>query len=171
MRKRKPHARKEVKINTEKIEVKVYSNDIKDACKVQCKICEKEVVMSSMSKHTRRVHCLLLTEYKDIYGDHKKTICKKTYHKCGLCKKDLFLDVLEIAIHLRKKKHDISPNDYSARFLTRKVILNSLQITRAIERKPKEENAVLYKGKYKKEEFKSLTTQQLLEEIDLALGA
>ena len=80
---------------------------MKDAFKVQCKICDKEVVMSSMRKHTRRVHCLLLTEYKEIYGDHKATLVKKAYHKCGLCEQVFSLDTLEIALHLRRKKHNI----------------------------------------------------------------
>ena len=48
---------------------------------------------------------------------------------------------------------------------------NSVKIKQEFQNKPKEDKLVLYKGKYKKEEFKSLTTQQLLEEIDMVLGA
>ena len=46
---------------------------------------------------------------------------------------------------------------------------SSMKIKQDFENEPKEE--LLYKGKYKKEEFKSLTTQQLFEEIDMVLGA
>ena len=127
--------------------------------------------MSSMSKHVRGVHCLLLTEYKDIYRDHKETIVKKIYHKCGLCQEVLLLDVLEIAIHLRRSKHDFFHKEYNARFMTYKVLSNSIKIKEDIEIKHSEERAFFYKGKYKKEAFKNLSTTQLLEEIDLVLDA
>ena len=116
-----------------------------DAYKVQCKICDEEVLMSSMSKHTRRVYCLSLTEYKEIYGDHKATLVKKTYHKCGLCEEALSLDFLEIAIHLRRKNHNIS-QEYIARFMTI-AYKASVKIEQDLERKSKGEKAVLYKGK------------------------
>jgi hypothetical protein len=164
----KTYTKEEVKRNKEDKETTIFSNDMRDACKVKCKICDKEVVMSSKSNHTRRVHCLSLAEYKDIYGDHKMTLVRKMCHKCGVCEEVLLLDAIEVAIHLRRKKHNISQKKYIKCFITYKA---SVKIERDFERKPKEENVVLYKGKYRKEEFKSLTTKQILEELDLVLGA
>ena len=92
---------------------------MRDACKVKCKICDKEVTMSSMSVHTRVVHCLLLKEYKNIYGDHKNIIARKVFHKCGICNETLLLDVDEIAAHLKRRKHNITHKNYNERFTDR----------------------------------------------------
>ena len=42
---------------------KLYSNDMKDVCRVKCKICDKSVTMSTIRRHVREVHCFQLTEY------------------------------------------------------------------------------------------------------------
>ena len=162
---------KKIEIKEKGKDNRTFSNDMKDACKVKCKICEKEVVMSSISHHTRSVHCLLLTEYKGIYGDHKETILKKIYHKCGLCKEVLLLDVLEISVHLKRSKHEISHKEYNARFMIYKVIHNSFKMKHDYSVKSIKVEESLSKGAYKKKELKHLTTQQLLEEIDMVLGA
>ena len=93
------------------------------------------------------------------------------HHQCGICKEFLLLDVLEIGRHLKKSRHGISHKKYNARYMTYKIGLRPVKIEDVSEDKPMEEKTNLYKGKYKKEEFKNLTTQQLLEEIDLVLGA
>ena len=79
---KKGHQLKVDKVSKRHVKEAVFSNDMKDACKVTCKICDKDVTMSSMSAHTRSVHCLLLKEYKDIYGDHKEKATRTFFHKC-----------------------------------------------------------------------------------------
>ena len=171
MRQKKNESKENKENHKEEKDDNTYSNDMKDACKVLCKICDKEVVMSSMSKHTRGVHFLLLAEYKDIYGDHKETMLKKIYHKCGLCKEILLLDVLDISVHLKRSKHGISLKEYNARFMTYKVIHNSFKLKQDLKVENIENKTTLFKGFYAKENLKHLTTQQLLEEIDMVLGA
>merc|ERR1712086_157319 len=123
-----------------------------------------------MSHHTRSVHCLLLREYKEIYGDHKETAVQTTYHKCGICKEVLFLDVLEISVHLKRAKHGISHKEYNAKYMTYKVNQKSFRLREKCEVKHVEENK-LFKSTYKREDLKNLTAQQLLDEITLVLGA
>ena len=158
-------------LNEEKNIEKSYSNNMKDACRVKCKICDKEVTMSTMRRHVREVHCLQLTEYTEIYGDHKKHIVQKIHHQCGICKEVLLLDVLEIGSHLKGRRHGISHKKYSARYMTYNFGLRSVNIVEVSEDKPWDHKTILCKGKYKKEELKNLTSQQLLDEIYLVLGA
>ena len=95
----------------------MFSNNMKDACKVKCRICDNDVVMSSFSTHSNSVHCLKLSEYTYYYGDHKKTISRKMYHSCGLCKQVLLLDLNEIKSHLFRGKHNLSLTDYREKFM------------------------------------------------------
>ena len=143
----------------------VYSNDITDACKVTCKICDKEVTMSSMSDHTIAVHCLFLKEYKEIYGDHKEKISRKIFHKCGICDKTLLLDVDEIDAHLKRSKHIRST--MQGLLITHK-LARCVKIERTVKMEVKDEKA---NENTRKINFDNLSTIQLLREIDLVLGA
>ena len=171
MKEKKKVQRENRSLNKEENIGEAYSNDMKDACRVKCKICDKGVTMSTMRRHVREVHCLELTEYTEIYGDPKKHIVKKMYHQCGVCKEVLLLDVLEIGTHLKRSRHGISHKEYNARYMTYKVGHQSIKLEEVSEDRTGEDKTNLHKGKYKKEELKNLTTKQLLEEIDLVLGA
>ena len=164
--------RKNMKIRSSKVDTtgmkeesddKIFSKDMKDACKVRCKICDGEIVMSSMSKHTRGVHCLLLKAYKELYGDHKETIIKKTFHKCGLCEEVMLLDVLEIAIHLRRGGHNMLQKEYNARFMCYKVINSSVKIEQDFKVKHRDKKPSLKREVKNKHDLRSLSAEQLLQ--------
>ena len=171
MQETKRAQKEDTSLNKEKNIEKSYSNNMEDACRVKCKICDKNVTISTMRRHVREVHCLQLTEYTEIYGDPKKHIVKKMYHQCGVCKEVLLLDVLEIGSHLKRSRHGISQKKYNATYIAYKIGHRLVKLEDVSEDKPRGDNTNLFKGKYRKEEFKNLTTQQLLEEIDLVLGA
>ena len=132
---------------------KKFSNDMKYACKVMCKMCDKDIVMGSFIKHSNGVHFLNTAEYKKFYGEYRQTLTSKgrVYHKCGLCSEEMLLDVDEITSHLRKKKHNLSLREYNAKFMS---------IRKKNLKKPKIE------AKVKPEE---LTTAELLRELNAVL--
>ena len=66
-------APKEKKKMTTKVEESQVNIDIKND-KIKCEVCEKKIKLRSMSKHTWSVHCLLLSEYKKLYGDYNKQV-------------------------------------------------------------------------------------------------
>ena len=77
----------------------------------------------------------------------------------------------EIGSHLKRSRHGISHKEYNARYMTYKVGDRSVKLEEISEEETGGDKTNLYKGKYKKEELKNLSTKQLLEEIDLVLGA
>ena len=46
---------------------RIYSNNMKDAVKVICKICQKLCFLTTMRQHTRKMHMLTVEEYKKIF--------------------------------------------------------------------------------------------------------
>ena len=73
-----------------------FSNDMSDACKTICKICQKPIFLVTLRSHTRNIHKIAIDEYKKVYGNHRNAIIEKVYHKCGLCCKTILLDSDEI---------------------------------------------------------------------------
>ena len=95
-----------------------YSNDMKDAVKVICKICEKVCFLTTMRQHTRKMHHLTIDEYKGLYGNTKSEIVEKIFHHCGLCSESILLDSDEISWHLRRNhKGKVTHKDYNAQFM------------------------------------------------------
>ena len=47
------------------------------ASKVSCKICEKEILLYNLGKHTYKVHCLSKDEYDEIYGKVQESLPRK----------------------------------------------------------------------------------------------
>ena len=104
----------------EKPEEKIFSNDMRDACKTVCRICQAAVFLTTMRGHTRSRHKVPIEEYKAVYGNHRTMIKEKVYHKCGICAATILLDSDEISHHL-KKNHSISHKNYNEEYMvTRK---------------------------------------------------
>ena len=97
---------------------KLFSNDIRMYCKAFCCECDNVVTLSGMKKHVKTGHQMTLTEYKELYGNHRKQIIKVVHHKCALCQKSSLFDTDDMSKHL-KKIHQTSYREYSTRFLAK----------------------------------------------------
>lgn len=140
------------------------SNNLNDACKVQCQLCDKILQLSMISHHTFYIHRLDLTKYKNIYGDPKESLIKKTLHECGLCHEVLLLDLREIDGHLKRRKHNMSHKEYAT------IFLNDKQNSRST--KNQEESRSSNKTKKKKQEqvdLYNLTANELMALLDNVL--
>ena len=67
-----------------------FSDDLDDSVCTICKICDAEVTLTGMRRHTKLKHKLKITKYKELHGPFK--IIEHVYHKCHLCDKILILD-------------------------------------------------------------------------------
>ena len=97
---------------------RVFSNDMDDACQTKCKVCECEVTMNQMRAHTKNKHSMTIKEYKELFGNHRDSIIKYVYHKCGLCQEELLLDA--DSIHMHVLKHQLSLKEYNKQFIKKK---------------------------------------------------
>ena len=77
--------------------------------KVTCKICDKKVIASSISSHTRLVHCITLREYELIYVD--------IYHQFNICGERIINTPFNISKHLRREYHGLTFPEYSEKFV------------------------------------------------------
>jgi hypothetical protein len=170
-----------------------FSNEMKDACKTICQICKASVFLTTLRGHTRSRHNVTIVEYKKVYGNQRNNIIEKVYHKCAICQKNVLLDSDEISHHL-KKNHSISHKNYNAEYM---IIKNKEKITQkedncesSIGKDKLSASLKIYKGKetittkegkcpttcgqqidgLKKEDFKNMSTEELLKAIDLVLS-
>ena len=98
--------------------LKVFSNDIRMYCKAFCCECDNVVTLSGMKKQVKTCHQMTLTEYKELYGDHRKQIIQVVHHKCAFCQSSILFDTDDMSKHL-KKIHQTSYREYSTRFLAK----------------------------------------------------
>ena len=90
---------------------RVYSNDPAKSVKTFCCLCDQVVTVSGLRKHVKAHHKITLTEYKKLYGDHRKQIIQLVYHRCAFCKKSVLLDTDLMSKHL-KKAHQATYKEY-----------------------------------------------------------
>ena len=186
-RKVKPSKRSESKL------MNMFSNSLEDSCKVKCKVCDKEMLLYKMRKHSLSVHCLSVKEYEEIYGQTTDHLVKKTFHECRICGNVLLLDSFEVGVHL-KKQHKIAWKEYNKNYPhvkleTKDSILGKTHgennvgikkeaeadISRGDDKEVKLEKSVKLERIEEIESYrvlyKSLNTKQLLAEIDRVLAA
>ena len=108
---------KNLKIEEFEDEDKVFSNDMTDACKTICKICQVELALTCMRGHTKSAHSMTVKEYKEQFGNYRDQIVRKVYHKCGVCTDEMLLDADTIHLHVRR--HEITLKEYNAKFVKR----------------------------------------------------
>ena len=107
----------ELEIQTSQAMGKVFSNDMTDACRTVCKICERQVTLNFMRTHAKNKHKMTIREYKNKFGNHRKQIVNVVYHKCALCCAEIILDADSIDKHVRRH-HQTSLKDYNSRYIT-----------------------------------------------------
>ena len=93
-----------------------FSNCMKEAVKVICRICLKKESLTGLRKHTKDRHQITITEYKNQFGQPE--IVEMVLHKCNLCYQTFTLDSDQVAKHLKRSHREVSYREYSARFLT-----------------------------------------------------
>ena len=143
---------------------KDFSNNMVDACKTLCKLCQTPKTLHEMRSHTKKKHNINITAYKEKYGELKDQIMKKTFHRCGLCSFLLLLDSDEIAKHL-KRSHKVSHKEYNDKFM-------QFRYTSGEASKSRGSNKIQYDepNELKKRDFEKMSAAQLLQEIDKILG-
>ena len=67
----------EIKSEADKSEQLMNIRSVATSPKISCKICDKEILLSNLGKHTYKVHCLTKDEYDEIYGKVKESLPKK----------------------------------------------------------------------------------------------
>jgi len=96
---------------------RVFSNNRKDFCKVECKICGAVKQISCMYSHVKRTHKMRIQDYKAKYGRFTEgNLLTTVYHRCGVCNLELLFDSQFIASHVIAK-HNLSLAAYTKQFL------------------------------------------------------
>jgi len=93
---------------------RIYSNNMKDCCKHECRICQKTKTLTAMRGHTK-LHNMSIKEYCDLYGSIRNNIMREVWHRCELCEEDFLLDSDEV--HKHAMGHRMSLKEYNAKFI------------------------------------------------------
>lgn len=80
----------------------MYSDDMNDCLRTFCCLCDRVVNLSTLGKHTRIKHNVLLRDYTVRWGDPKQQLLQLVLHRCRLCGRDVELDHDELLIHLKE---------------------------------------------------------------------
>jgi len=99
------------------------SNDMADACKTHCKLCNDEVKLVAMRGHTKSKHKMTITEYKSKFGVEFEII-EKIHHECGICKKIILLCSDTVAVHLKTPGHGITHKNYNEKYMHKAIKYN-----------------------------------------------
>ena len=129
-----------------------FSNDMADAVRSKCNICDQRFLLSSLRGHTSSVHFLSFSDYKNFYGlDLEESV----YHRCGICSASILLDTDSIASHI--KRHNLSLSNYTRRHLTSSVKTTKMNSEEKVNKKV---------VKFSEEELMKMDTDQLHEALD-----
>jgi len=109
-----------------------FSNDMKDVCRTKCKICGRIEKLTNLRNHTKTVHGMVITEYKEKFNQHYFDLVEKILHKCGLCGELLLLDSDCVAKHLMNNKmsHKMTHGEYNAKFMSLMVQSNKTTVVK-----------------------------------------
>jgi len=102
----------------EELEGIKFSNNMKDAVKTICKLCNVQQAMSRMREHTKKAHNVHVSEYKaryNIISDRGYEMVERIFHRCGICSHPFPLDSDLVAGHIRK--HGITHANYNAKYM------------------------------------------------------
>ena len=97
------------------------SNCMRGGVRSTCQICRRSETWNNMRNHTKNVHGIRITDYKQQYGQLIDTVVEQVYkfYKCGLCARVLLLDPDVIKQHLGNY-HRMSLKLYSAKYMTKR---------------------------------------------------
>ena len=98
-------------------EEKVFSNDYADVCKFKCTLCGLDIDTEKIRSHINTNH--ESSQLVDNELDSNRPYSVKTYHKCGVCGKNLLFTRVRLRYHIIND-HNMSVQDYNDQFMTRK---------------------------------------------------
>ena len=97
-----------------------FSNNLKDAVRTICQVCQASVTLLTMRSHTRNKHNMDIKEYRNVFGDPKNQMVEVVKHRCGICSEELLLHCDVISPHV--KKHKITHSEYTKKYM---VLINN----------------------------------------------
>lgn len=112
----------EAELHTGEKENCKLSDNLADSCRTVCLVCGLSFTLSGMRSHTKQVHKMQITSYKEKFG--QITIIDKVYHKCHICGKVVLLDNDVLGGHV-KHSHKVKEKDYKEMFMTSNTNLRS----------------------------------------------
>ena len=92
-----------------------FSNNLKDAVRTICQVCQASVTLLTMRSHTRNKHNMDIKEYRKEFGDPKNQMVEEVKHRCGICSEELLLHCDVITPHV--KKHNITHSEYTKKYM------------------------------------------------------
>ena len=92
-----------------------FSNNLKDAVRTICQVCQASVILLTMRSHTRKKHNMDIKEYRKEFGDPKNQMVEEVKHRCGICSEELLLHCDAITPHV--KKHNITHSEYTKKYM------------------------------------------------------
>ena len=95
------------------------SNCMRDGVRSFCQICRRSETWNNMRNHTKNVHGIRITDYKQQYEQPIDTVVEQVFHDWGLCARVLLLDPDVIKQHLGNY-HRMSLKLYSAKYMTKR---------------------------------------------------
>ena len=142
---------------------KTFSNNMRDAVQTTCKICNNNYTLTAMRSHTRKLHNMTISKYKETYGQLE--ILKPIYHKCGLCSYEIILDSDLIMGHLRVK-HSITHGNYNAQFMVTAKGNQSLNSKQKDKIPDVKLEPIMKLSKHSKADLRNMRTIQFLQLLD-----
>ena len=97
---------------TPKYEKKVFSSDYADLCMYSCPVCTEDIDTDKMRTH------LLSRHNTQDYDLKQLQFSTKTWHRCGICHKELLFTRLKLRNHV-VTEHAMSIMDYNQQFMSR----------------------------------------------------
>ena len=92
-----------------------FSNNLKDAVRTICQVCQASVTLLTMRSHTRNKHNMDIKEYRKEFGDPKNQMVEVVKHRCSFCNEELLLHCDVITPHV--KKHNITHSEYTKKYM------------------------------------------------------
>ena len=99
-----------------------FSNNLKDAVRTICQVCQASVTLLTMRSHTRNKHNMDIKEYRNEFGDPKNQMVEVVKHRCGICSEELLLHCDVITPHV--KKHNITHSEYTRKYMVLSITRN-----------------------------------------------
>lgn len=91
------------------------SDNMKDAVRVLCRLCQTSSTLFTLRHHTRKTHDLGIAEYKAVFGDPRQDVVEVVNHRCGVCAEVMLLDCDVITPHV--KRHKMSHKEYTEKYM------------------------------------------------------
>ena len=131
-----------------------FSNDLEEAVRSKCNICEKRFLLSELRAHTKSEHLLSFSDYKKFYGLELE---ENVYHRCSICSATMLLDIDTLTTHI--KKHNISLSNYRRRYLSK-----SAKRTKTVPEKVTRKEVI-----WTTKEIMEMNYEQIQEALDLLI--